>query len=407
MSRVRGACPGLSDPMPTGDGLLVRLTPNRHIDPVAFVALCALARQHGNGVMEITSRGNVQVRALTPQSAPLFADAVAALRIASVARVPVLTDPLPEDPDASIDATAIADALADALERHRLNLAPKVSVAIDGGGRLHLDAISADVKLRAVGAWLHLTFGGESLGAIAPRDAVPAMLRLLDLIAAHGPAARAKDVLREAGAAAVKSAIADDLVAGPVAPMRRAAEPIGLHPLRDGKLALGVALAFGQADAAMLSRLVVVAGEQGAVALRPAPGRALLLIGLDHEGAERAATAAGKLGFITRADDPRRRIAACAGKPACASAFLPTRALAAALAPQLPSSNGEIMLHISGCAKGCAHPAAAALTVVGDARGAGLVRNGSAAAAPTRHLDPGNLVGEIARAMQMSEAEHG
>ena len=56
MSLVRGACPGLSDPMPTGDGLLVRLTPAGHIDPAAFVALCALAQQHGNGVMEITPR---------------------------------------------------------------------------------------------------------------------------------------------------------------------------------------------------------------------------------------------------------------------------------------------------------------------------------------------------------------
>ena len=119
MSLVRGACPGLSDPMPTGDGLLVRLTPNRQVDPAAFVALCALARQHGNGVMEITPRGNIQVRGLTPQSAPLFADAIAALRIASMARVPVLTDPLPEDPDVSIDAAAIADALTETLQQRR------------------------------------------------------------------------------------------------------------------------------------------------------------------------------------------------------------------------------------------------------------------------------------------------
>jgi len=79
-SLVRGACPGLSAPMPTGDGLLVRLTPDGAMDIDAFVALCALALRHGNGVMEITARGNVQVRGLTPQSAPPFADAVAELR---------------------------------------------------------------------------------------------------------------------------------------------------------------------------------------------------------------------------------------------------------------------------------------------------------------------------------------
>jgi len=407
MSLVRGACPGLSDPMPTGDGLLVRLTPNGHIDPAAFVALCALARQHGNGVMEVTARGNLQVRGLTPESAPFFADAIAALRIASAARVPVLTDPLPEDPDASIDAAAIATALTAALDQTRLILAPKVSIAIDGGGRLHLDAVSADVRLRAVGTRLQITFGGEMLGTVAPRDAVHVTLRLLESTAARGPAARAKDIMREAGAAAFKSALAQHLEEGSIPPMRRAAEPIGLHPLRDGRLALGVALAFGQADADMLSRLAVVAGEQGAGALRPAPGRALLIVGLDHDGAERVAVAAEQLGLITRADDPRRRIAACAGKPACASAFLPTRVLAAALAPHLPPHDGEITLHISGCPKGCAHPAPAALTIFGDASGAGLVRNGAAGATPSRYLGSADLVGEIARAMQMSEAEHG
>ena len=42
----RGACPGLSQPMPTGDGLLVRLTPTgATIRPEAFIALCAAARE--------------------------------------------------------------------------------------------------------------------------------------------------------------------------------------------------------------------------------------------------------------------------------------------------------------------------------------------------------------------------
>ncbi|MBV8837161.1 MAG: precorrin-3B synthase [Alphaproteobacteria bacterium] len=402
MSLVRGACPGLSDPMPTGDGWLVRLTPQGHIGVDAFVALCALARQHGNGMMEITPRGNVQVRGLTPQSAPAFADAVAALRIASASRVPALTSPLPEDPDALIDADAIASVLTAALDQTRLTLAPKVSVAIDGGGRLHLDAVPADVKLRAVGARLHVTFGGEALGTIAQDNAVPVTMRLLQAIAAHGPAARARDAVRDVRAAGV-----DNIAEAPPPPVRRAAEPIGLHPLRDGRLALGVALAFGQAESEALARLASSARDHGTRALRPAPGRALLLIGLDHDGAARVVSEAEQLGFITRADDPRRRVAACAGKPACASAFLAARALAAALAPHLPRHGGAIALHISGCPKGCAHPAPAALTVVGDARGAGIVRDGSAAATPQRYLDPADLVGEIARAMPMSEAAHG
>jgi len=418
---VRGACPGLSAPMPTGDGLLVRLTPEGAMDIDAFVALCALALRHGNGVIEITARGNVQVRGLTAQSAPPFAEAVAELRIASTSPVPLVTDPLAGDPDALIDAGTIAAALTAALARSRLRLAPKVSIAIDGGGRLHLDAVPADIRLCAVIVGskprLHVALGGDAgsattLGTIAPDEAADVVIGLLDVVAACGPAARAEDVLDRAGIAPFAAALPGRLEAALTLAPRLGAEPIGLHPLRDGTLALGVALAFGQADAEALSRLASAAHAHGACALRPALGRALLLIGLDPEGAEGAAAAARRLGFITRADDPRRRIAACAGKPACASAWLASRTLAAAvaphlIAPDLPRHAGAIVLHISGCPKGCAHPAPAALTIVGDTRGAGLVRHGSAAATPLRHVGADDLVAEITQALRMSEADHG
>jgi len=82
--------------------------------------------------------------------------------------------------------------------------------------------------------------------------------------------------------------------------------------------------------------------------------------------------------FIVRADDPRRHVIACAGAPICASADIAARALApqiaAAAAPHL---DGSFKIHISGCAKGCAHPAPAALTVVGTPAGCALISNGS------------------------------
>ena len=64
----RGVCPGLSRPLPTGDGLLARLRPTGTIAPDAFAALCAAARAHGNGIVEITARGSIQVRGLSAHS---------------------------------------------------------------------------------------------------------------------------------------------------------------------------------------------------------------------------------------------------------------------------------------------------------------------------------------------------
>ena len=65
------------------DGLLVRLLPTGTIPLAAFAALCTAASEFGNGVIEVTSRGSIQVRGLSDASAPEFAEAIAALDIAA------------------------------------------------------------------------------------------------------------------------------------------------------------------------------------------------------------------------------------------------------------------------------------------------------------------------------------
>jgi precorrin-3B synthase len=397
--------------MLTGDGLIVRLMPAQSIALDAFVALCAAARAHGNGTMEVTARGSVQVRGLTPRSAPLFASAVGALGIAAIEGVPVIADPLADD--SIVDATALAGTLRGAIARAGLALAPKVSVVVDGGGRLHLDALPGDVRLRAIGSAqsprLHVALGGDAasaapLGSIAADAAVDVAVRLLGVIAAQGPKARAADILRERGIAAFRSAVSID--PAPDLLPRPGAEPIGRHPLTDGSRALGVAPGFGHAHADALAQLARICARHGVRSIRPAPGRALLLLGVAADSADALASAAEGLGFIARAGDPRRRIAACPGLPACASGLIPARALAAAIARLLPPGRGTV--HVSGCSKGCAHPAPAALTVVGTVRGCGIVRRGRANATPGCYVDPIDLAAEIARiADEESEAVHG
>ncbi len=148
----RGACPGLSAPMATGDGLLVRFSPLGTISLVAFDTLCEAAKRHGNGIVEITARGNIQVRGLSAATAPEFADAIAALDIAAADGVPIICGPLAGlDPEELIDASKLAAELRDALARSSLaaRLSPKVSVVIDGGGAYRLDALAADIRARA------------------------------------------------------------------------------------------------------------------------------------------------------------------------------------------------------------------------------------------------------------------
>jgi len=414
----RGACPGLSAPMQTGDGLLARLIPLDGLAPDTFIGFCAAARRHGNGTIEVTARGSLQVRGLTPETAPQFAVAVAALGIPASDAVPVAADPLgASDPDAVVDSAALAAQLREAIATAALALGPKVSVTLDSGGHLHLDALPADIRLCAIGTVseprLAIAIGGAAasatpLGTLPPAAAIAATVRLLGVIAAHGRDARARNVLRRDEIDAFRRVIDGELdpVSAPPPPPRAPAEPVGRHPLRDGTIALGIALAFGHAQAEALARLADLAAAHGVQAMRAAPGRALLLIGAEVDAADDLASAAAQLGFVVRADDARRRIIACPGQPACASGLIEARALAAEIAPGLPPVCN--LIHVSGCAKGCAHPASAALTVVGTERGCGIVRHGSAQAVPRRHVAPEELATEIARtANDTDELVHG
>jgi precorrin-3B synthase len=392
--------------MATGDGLLVRLTPTGTTMPCeAFAALCTAARSCGNGIIEITSRGSIQIRGLTEASVKSFAAAVAGIDLAFGEGPPVLSDPLAGlVPQEAVDASAIAADLrrAIAAASFAADIGPKVSVAIDGGGTLHLDAVVADVRMRAQasGAYLHLAVGGDAetaspIGAVAAEHAVEAATRMLRVIAAGGPAARARDIVATNGAVAFRRVVADILVDLPPPPPRPPADPLGTHALRDGRLAIGLGLAFGHAHATALEEVTRAAAESGATGYRTAPGRALLVVGVTEDGAGHLADIAQRLGFIVRADDPRRRVVACAGAPICASAEIPTRALAPSLAA-IAGADAP-MVHLSGCAKGCACPRSTPLTVVGIEGRCGVVVNGSARDEPLVMLPREALPGAVSR----------
>jgi precorrin-3B synthase len=361
----RGACPGLSTPMQTGDGLLARLTPSGTITLDAMAGLSAAALRYGNRIIEITSRGSIQVRGLTPESAPAFAKAVATLGIPAHDGVPVITDPLAGlDPHQVIDAGRLAATLRATIAEQSFTrgLAPKISVAIDGGGALHLDALPADIRLRAVatadGPRLHVAAGGDAasaiaLGTIARADAIDTVMRLLGAIVVHGPDARARDVIR--------AATADAMV-----PARDPADPIGRHRLRRNKIAVGVGFPFGHTDTSLLNSLLRAARDAGATGVRTAPGRALLVVGLTRPDADAFTAAACQLDFIVERGDPRRRIIACAGAPICASGEIEARALAREAGAAIRLMRRNETIHISGCVKSCAYQGVATLTAIGQ-----------------------------------------
>jgi precorrin-3B synthase len=169
-------------------------------------------------------------------------------------------------------------------------------------------------------------------------------------------------------------------------------------PLRDGRSALAVALPFGHADARELIAFAASAEEFGVSEIRIAPARTILALCTDGAAAERLRGEAARLGFLVDAADPRAAIAACPGAPACASGLIPARDLAARIAEaHADLLDGSLDIHVSGCAKGCAHPAPAALTLVGCEGGAGLVVDGNARMTPLASIPAGQTLESVGR----------
>ena len=407
----RGACPSLAEPMATRDGLLVRLLLARPgLTPHALAEIAAASAGCGNGLIDVSARGNLQIRGVSDASLGRLRARIEALDILALDRLAITVSVLAGiDPALEGDAQAVADALRLALGGAPLRLAPKMSVVIDGGGALSLDRIVADLRLTARDGDWSLALAGDAwtatpLAVVSHAMAAPAVLRILAVMAASGEDLRAADALRAKGSVPFIAAL-DPIAHAPALPAREpgATPAIGRHHLGRGGMAIGFGLAFGQIDADVMMLLAREAGRLGAASIRPAPERALICTGLSSEAADALTQAAKGFGLIVDARDSRLAVAACTGLPGCASAHFDTRAVARELVDRVLPRFGGPQVHVSGCAKGCAHPRPADLTLSGEAGGVRVVRNGTAGGDPSitlPHLDPAALAARIANLVE-------
>jgi precorrin-3B synthase len=365
--------------MQTGDGLLARLRPvGSVISPGQLRAVAELVDRFGNGQVEITARGNVQVRGLRADVVAEFAQGIEAI-VAIESGMPIETSPLAGlDPHEIADPRPLAEAIRLAVADGALvaALGPKVTVVVDGGGRFGRDGLSADIRLTAVDAamWA-LEVGGNGIGLLRTDEAAGAAWAVLSLIAGLGPRGRGRDLDEKAMRRALAPFVAGEHV--PASPARPALQRI---ELADGRIGVAVGLAFGAANAAALTGL---ADAAGVAEFHLAPQHRLIAICATEVDATGFQRAAGVLGFITAVGDPRRVISACVGNEGCASGTIAARRVAEELARAEPGFfDGSFALHVSGCAKGCAHPGPALLTLVGNGADVDLVVDGSAKSAP-------------------------
>ncbi len=353
---VMGWCPGALRPMMSGDGLVVRLRPlGGRLSAAQAAGIAAAARTYGNGLIDLSARGNVQLRGVTEAShGPLIDDLRGLGLIDDTAQAEakrnVLVTPFA---DAATDdlAAALGAALADAPD-----LPGKFGFAVDSGPAPVMQDIAADIRLeRAADGGLILRCDGADLGASV--DAAEAPARAVALAQWFVDAGGMTDGRGRMAALIRRGVMPDGMLAGTVPPAKAVAAPgPGLVP--QGAL---VGFAFGQMQAETLAALASL-GD-----LRVTPWRMLLVQGLSQMP--------HMTGLIVTPDDPLRRVIACTGAPGCRQAHRPVRDLARQLAPQVPQG---CVLHVSGCTKGCAHPGRADTTLVATPQGFDLIHGGCA-----------------------------
>jgi precorrin-3B synthase len=380
------------------DGFLARVRlPGGLVSGEQLRVLASLAAEIGDGRVELTSRGNGQLRGLAPDAGGPLTDGLfqaGLLPSISHERVRnVLASPL-AGLDRGPDLTGVVRALdAGLCARPRLaELSGRFLFAVDDG-RGDVAGAGADV-VATVSPGGAVVNGLSVPGANPPGggdDGVPDDLRdgVVNVMLAcaeaflglrtgdRDTAWRIADL--PDGAERVRAAVAArlglDAAAGERQPVAvPAARPVGLvtrkgkgggaespASVRDDRDLSVVLLApLGRLTSAQLTW---VADRVGVHAARVTPWRSVALPCLaDAAGVLREAAG---LGFGTDEASPWLRVTACAGRPGCASALADVQADAADLAGRWPRR----LVHVSGCGRHCGRPAATEIDVTATSEG--------------------------------------
>ncbi|WP_212746353.1 MULTISPECIES: precorrin-3B synthase [unclassified Nonomuraea] len=374
--RVRpDACPGALQVHEAADGPLARVRlPGGAVTPAQLREIAACADELGSGVIELTSRANVQVRGL--RSASAFAGRIAAaglLPSAAHERVRnIVGSPLSgRGSGGLLDTQPMADALDQALcSRARLAELPgRFLFALDDGTG-DVTGLGGDVTFAAVSAREgRLLLAGSGCGLAArPDSAIPLMLAaagaFLDERASQAegraPAWRIHEL--KDGPQRVATRL-NGLTAEPphdpgglheatsqAAPVHVRDSRAGHISQRDGRIALEALVPLGR-----LTPAQAVALADGGTAVRLTPWRTAVLLDLSPGEADRAASTIEEAGLVVDPASPWAGVTACTGRPGCAKSLADVQADARRWVNSLDAAP-PTPVHWAGCERRCGLP---------------------------------------------------
>ena len=391
---------GLFYVAPAQSSYMCRLRiPNGILRHWQLAGLADLAEAHAGGYSHVTTRANLQMREIAPNSTVAMIEAIQDLGLASRGSGADNIRNVTGTPTAGIDPQELIDTRPYAREWHfhilndrsLYGLPRKFNVGFDGAGRIAVLEDTNDIGFQAVavkdgfgvdaGVFFRLVLGGitghrdfaRDTGVIvAPKDATRVADAVVRVFIDHGDRtnrtkARLKYVLDALGfdkfLALVEEKLGTTLTRMPaeaIAPrpdFDRAAH-IGVHPQKqDGLNWIGVVLPVGKLTATQMRSLAKIAADLGDGDIRLTVWQNLLVSGVPTDKVALAKAAIEAIGLSTETTSLRAGLVACTGNSGCKFAASDTKRHAAAIADYCDARvalDTPINIHLTGCHHSCA-----------------------------------------------------
>jgi precorrin-3B synthase len=355
-ARDTDACPGALQVHQAADGFLARIRlPGGMLTAAQLAALAQVSIQFGSGTLELTARGNVQLRGVTDVMAVAEAIANAGLLpSATHERVRnIVASPLSGRVGGNADVRSWVSELDAAIcaEPRLAQLGGRFWFSLDDG-RADVSGLAADVGVHVFEDGCALLLTGRDTGVrLAVGDVLKTLVEVaVRFIETRGKAWRVNEL------ADIQGLLPGvDLGAG-FPPVAR--PPVGWIEQDDGSVALGAAVPLGVLPARVAEYLAAIDAP-----LVIAPWRSVLVCDLDDVVADAALRVLAPLGLVFDENSPWLNVSACTGSPGCAHSAADVRADAA----QSLGMDSAVHRHFVGCERACGSPRAGeVLIATGD-----------------------------------------
>ncbi|MGB8502643.1 precorrin-3B synthase [Mycobacterium sp.] len=353
------ACPGALSLHRAADGSLARIRlPGGAITPAQLQALARAAKAFGSPDIELTSRGNIQIRAITDEAAVAQAVAAAGLlpsatheKVRNIVASP-LSGRVGDHPDvrawvAELDAAIQASPVL-------ASVGGRFWFGIDDG-RGDVSGLAPDVGVHVLGDSVALLLAGRDTGVRLP---CAETVTTLVAVAARFTAVRGK-----AWRVSELDGVGPLLDALPVSAERGATWPPAMRPpvgwlvQNDGRVALGAAVPLGVLAAGTAESLAAIEAPMVVT-----PWRSVLVCDLDEAVADMALRVLAPTGLVFDENSPWLSVSACTGSPGCEHSRADVRADAANAL-----EFGGAHRHYVGCERACgSRPGDDVLVATGD-----------------------------------------